>query len=68
MTTTSDRDQPIAANLLDGCFEAEAPNQRRVGHARCERRRDAASHVAQASLINSKCREQFANNPLPNTG
>jgi len=30
-TTMSDHDQPIAANLLDRRFEAEAPNQRWVG-------------------------------------
>jgi transposase InsO family protein len=31
ITTMSDHDQPIAANLLDRKFEAEAPNQRWVG-------------------------------------
>lgn len=31
ITTMSDHDQPIAANLLDRQFEAEAPNQRWVG-------------------------------------
>jgi transposase InsO family protein len=31
VTTMSDHDQPIAANLLDRQFEAEAPNQRWVG-------------------------------------
>jgi len=31
LTTMSDHDQPIAANLLDRRFEAEAPNQRWVG-------------------------------------
>ena len=30
-TTMSDHDQPIAANLLDRRFEADAPNQRWVG-------------------------------------
>ena len=30
-TTMSDHDQPVAANLLDRCFEAPAPNQRWVG-------------------------------------
>ena len=30
-TTMSDHDQPVAANLLDRRFEAEAPNQRWVG-------------------------------------
>lgn len=30
-TTMSDHDQPVAANLLAQRFEAEAPNQRRVG-------------------------------------
>ena len=30
-TTMSDHDQPVAANLLDRKFEAEAPNQRWVG-------------------------------------
>jgi transposase InsO family protein len=30
-TTDSDHDQPVAANLLDRRFEAEAPNQRWVG-------------------------------------
>lgn len=30
-TTTSDHDQPVAANLLDRRFEADAPNQRWVG-------------------------------------
>jgi putative transposase len=30
-TTMSDHDQPIAANLLDRNFEADAPNQRWVG-------------------------------------
>jgi putative transposase len=30
-TTLSDHDQPVAANLLDRRFEAEAPNQRWVG-------------------------------------
>jgi len=30
-TTMSDHDQPIAANLLDRKFEADAPNQRWVG-------------------------------------
>ncbi len=30
-TTMSDHDQPVAANLLDRCFEAAAPNQRWVG-------------------------------------
>lgn len=30
-TTMSDHDQPIAANVLDRNFEAEAPNQRWVG-------------------------------------
>jgi len=30
-TTMSDHDQPVAANLLDRHFEAERPNQRRVG-------------------------------------
>ena len=28
VTTMSDHDQPVAANLLDRQFEAEAPNQR----------------------------------------
>ena len=31
MTTMSDHDQPVAANLLDRRFEADAPNQRWVG-------------------------------------
>ena len=31
VTTMSDHDQPVAANLLDRQFEAEAPNQRWVG-------------------------------------
>ena len=31
VTTMSDHDQPIAANLLDRQFQAEAPNQRWVG-------------------------------------
>jgi len=31
LTTMSDHDQPVAANLLDRQFEAQAPNQRRVG-------------------------------------
>ena len=31
MTTMSDHDQPIAANLLDRQFAAKAPNQRWVG-------------------------------------
>jgi transposase InsO family protein len=31
VTTMSDHDQPIAANLLDRRFEADAPNQRWVG-------------------------------------
>jgi transposase InsO family protein len=31
MTTMSDHDQPVAANLLDRQFEAQAPNQRWVG-------------------------------------
>jgi len=31
MTTTSDHDQPVAANLLDRQFDAQAPNQRWVG-------------------------------------
>jgi transposase InsO family protein len=31
MTTLSDHDQPVAANLLDRQFAAEAPNQRWVG-------------------------------------
>ena len=31
MTTMSDHDQPVAANLLDRQFEAAAPNQRWVG-------------------------------------
>src|SRR5258708_19983487 len=30
-TTMSDHDQPVAANLLDREFHAEAPNQRWVG-------------------------------------
>ena len=30
-TTMSEHDQPVAANLLDRQFEAEAPNQRWVG-------------------------------------
>ena len=30
-TTMSDHDQPVAANLLDRCFEAPGPNQRWVG-------------------------------------
>jgi putative transposase len=30
-TTMSDHDQPVAANLLDRQFQAEAPNQRWVG-------------------------------------
>src|SRR5260221_11161064 len=30
-TTMSDHDQPVAANLLDRRFNAEAPNQRWVG-------------------------------------
>ena len=30
-TTMSDHDQPVAGNLLDRQFEAEAPNQRWVG-------------------------------------
>jgi transposase InsO family protein len=30
-TTDSNHDQPVAANLLDRQFEAEAPNQRWVG-------------------------------------
>ena len=31
LTTMSDHDQPVAANLLDRRFEATAPNQRWVG-------------------------------------
>jgi putative transposase len=31
LTTISDHDQPVAANLLDRQFEADAPNQRWVG-------------------------------------
>jgi len=31
LTTMSDHDQPVAANLLDRRFEADAPNQRWVG-------------------------------------
>ena len=31
LTTMSDHDQPVAANLLDRQFEAAAPNQRWVG-------------------------------------
>src|SRR5207244_1016522 len=31
LTTMSDHDQPVAANLLDREFEADAPNQRWVG-------------------------------------
>ncbi len=31
MTTMSDHDQPVAANLLDRQFEAQSPNQRWVG-------------------------------------
>ncbi len=31
VTTMSDHDQPVAANLLDRQFEAGAPNQRWVG-------------------------------------
>jgi len=31
VTTMSDHDQPVAANLLDRQFEAESPNQRWVG-------------------------------------
>ena len=31
LTTMSDHDQPVAANLLDRHFEADAPNQRWVG-------------------------------------
>jgi transposase InsO family protein len=31
MTTMSDHDQPVAANLLDRQFEAQTPNQRWVG-------------------------------------
>lgn len=31
VTTMSDHDQPVAANLLDRRFEADAPNQRWVG-------------------------------------
>jgi len=31
LTTMSDHDQPVAANLLDRQFDAEAPNQRWVG-------------------------------------
>ena len=31
LTTMSDHDQPVAANLLDRRFDAEAPNQRWVG-------------------------------------
>jgi transposase InsO family protein len=31
LTTMSDHDQPVAANLLDRRFEAQAPNQRWVG-------------------------------------
>ena len=31
VTTMSDHDQPVAANLLDQRFEADAPNQRWVG-------------------------------------
>jgi putative transposase len=31
LTTMSDHDQPIAANILDRQFEADAPNQRWVG-------------------------------------
>src|SRR5262245_3609672 len=30
-TTNSDHDQPVAANLLDRDFRADAPNQRWVG-------------------------------------
>ena len=33
LTTMSDHDQPVAANLLDRQFEAQAPNQRWVGDA-----------------------------------
>ena len=31
LTTMSDHDQPVAANLLDRRFDADAPNQRWVG-------------------------------------
>ena len=31
LTTMSDHDQPVAANILDRCFTADAPNQRWVG-------------------------------------
>ena len=31
LTTMSDHDQPVAPNLLDRQFEADAPNQRWVG-------------------------------------
>ena len=31
LTTMSDHDQPVAANLLDRRFEVDAPNQRWVG-------------------------------------
>ena len=31
LTTMSDHDQPVAANILDRRFAADAPNQRRVG-------------------------------------
>ena len=35
VTTMSDHDQPVAANLLARQFEAAAPNQRpRLGHQR----------------------------------
>jgi len=39
-TTMSDHDQPVAPNLLDRRFEAEAPNQRWVRHHRTAHRRE----------------------------
>ena len=39
LTTMSDHDQPVAANLLDRRFEAGAPNQRWVGDTTLRGRR-----------------------------
>ena len=54
LTTMSDHDQPVAANLLDRQFEAAAPNQRWVGDTTSLSSARAASSISPSSSTCSR--------------
>src|SRR5689334_24152688 len=47
-TTNSDHDQPVARNLLERQFEADAPNQRWVGDRKSTRLNSSHSSISYA--------------------